>query len=413
MDYVAQKNTIKPAERASTCSATKLVLIAPIDSSSTRYTHGRAIRHRQARPPDGGSAADGRQGGAGGELYAKAAPKSLDGWAAAEQKNLSRRRRMCGQRSLSSHAAKRRLGIAYETDAKVEPKVKMVGVFPDGSHPPVVYPVAATSTTTNAATLRYLDSPRTSRGQRRSSRNTGFSFLIKPVSSTAGCSTSLLQEWRCRFSWLLRVALIATAGGRCPFGVADCLSAGAQGLLGQLAADALVHLPLVLPPVVTGYLLLITLGRRAPVGAWLADNLGIVFSFRWTGAALACGVMAFPLVVRPIRAVDRSYRPAAGGCLANTRRNRVLGISDNHAAAGAARHHCRSLLLGFAKALGEFGATITFVSNIPGETQTISSAIYTRTQVPDGDRAALQLVLVSIVISVACSGGVRMARPPR
>jgi molybdate transport system permease protein len=197
----------------------------------------------------------------------------------------------------------------------------------------------------------------------------------------------------------LRVALVATVVAL-PFGVAIAYVLARKDFWGKSLLDALVHLPLVLPPVVTGYLLLITLGRRAPVGAWLADNLGIVFSFRWTGAALACGVMAFQLVVRPIRlsieAIDRRLEDASQ-TLGATGFWVFLTITLPLALPGI----IAGAMLGFAKALGEFGATITFVSNIPGETQTISAAIYTLTQVPDGDRAALQLVLVSIVISIA------------
>lgn len=197
----------------------------------------------------------------------------------------------------------------------------------------------------------------------------------------------------------LRITLVATVVSL-PFGIAIAYLLARKEFWGKSLLDALVHLPLVLPPVVTGYLLLITLGRRAPVGAWLADHLGLVFSFRWTGAALACGVMAFPLVVRPIRlsieAIDRRLEDAAATLGANGFWKFVtvtLPLALPGVIAGA--------MLGFAKALGEFGATITFVSNIPGETQTISAAIYTLTQVPDGDSAALQLVLVSIVISMA------------
>jgi molybdate transport system permease protein len=169
---------------------------------------------------------------------------------------------------------------------------------------------------------------------------------------------------------------------------------------GKSLLDAIVHLPLVLPPVVTGYLLLITLGRKAPVGAFLADHFGIVFSFRWTGAALACGVMAFPLMVRAIRlsieAIDRRLEDAAATLGAN-RTWLFLTITLPLALPGI----IAGMMLAFARALGEFGATITFVSNIPGETQTISAAIYTLTQVPGGDAAALSLVIVSIVISLA------------
>jgi molybdate transport system permease protein len=197
----------------------------------------------------------------------------------------------------------------------------------------------------------------------------------------------------------LRIALVATVVAL-PFGIAIAYVLARKNFWGKSLLDALVHLPLVLPPVVTGYLLLITLGRRAPVGAWLADHLGIVFSFRWTGAALACGVMAFPLVVRPIRlsieAIDRRLEDASRTLGANG-----LWVFLTITLPLALPGIIAGCMLGFAKALGEFGATITFVSNIPGETQTISAAIYTLTQVPDGDRAAMQLVLVSIVISVA------------
>jgi molybdate transport system permease protein len=151
---------------------------------------------------------------------------------------------------------------------------------------------------------------------------------------------------------------------------------------------------------VTGYLLLLTFGRRGPAGAWLADHLGIVFAFRWTGAALACGVMAFPLLVRPIRlsieAVDHRLEQAAETLGAPPWRvflNVTLPLSLPGVLAG--------MVLGFAKAIGEFGATITFVSNIPGETQTISSAIYSLIQTPDGDAAALRLVVVSTAIAFA------------
>ena len=206
------------------------------------------------------------------------------------------------------------------------------------------------------------------------------------------------QEW-IAVQLSLRVALVATVVAL-PFGVAVAYLLARKDFWGKSLLDALVHLPLVLPPVVTGYLLLITLGRRAPIGAWLAEHLGLVFSFRWTGAALACGVMAFPLVVRPIRlsieAIDRRLEEASSTLGANgfwVFATITLPLALPGSIAGA--------MLGFAKALGEFGATITFVSNIPGETQTISAAIYTLTQVPDGDRAAMQLVLVSVVISVA------------
>ena len=168
----------------------------------------------------------------------------------------------------------------------------------------------------------------------------------------------------------LRVAAVATLVAT-PLGIGVAWLLARRDFWGKSVLDALIHLPLVLPPVVTGYLLLLTLGRRGLIGGWLADHLGIVFAFRWTGAALACGIMSFPLLVRPIRlsieAVDRRLEQAAGTLGAAPWRvfwTVTLPLALPGVLAG--------MVLGFAKAIGEFGATITFVSNIPGETQTIS-----------------------------------------
>jgi len=197
----------------------------------------------------------------------------------------------------------------------------------------------------------------------------------------------------------LRIALVATVVSL-PFGVAIAWLLARKSFWGKALLDGIVHLPLVLPPVVTGYLLLISFGRRGPIGAFLADHFGIVFSFRWTGAVLACGVMAFPLLVRAVRlsfeSIDRRLEDAAATLGASPFR-KFATVTLPLALPGI----IAGMVLCFAKALGEFGATITFVSNIPGETQTISAAIYTLTQVPGGDTAALRLVVVAVVISLA------------
>lgn len=197
----------------------------------------------------------------------------------------------------------------------------------------------------------------------------------------------------------LRIAIVATVWAL-PFGIVIGWLLARKNFWGKTLLDGVVHLPLVLPPVVTGYLLLITFGRRGPIGAFLYDHFGIVFSFRWTGAALACGVMGFPLLVRPIRlaleAIDRRLEDAAATLGANAVLV-FLTVTLPLALPGI----IAGVLLCFARALGEFGATITFVSNIPGETQTISAAIYTLTQVPGGDAAAGRLVLVAIVLALA------------
>jgi molybdate transport system permease protein len=206
------------------------------------------------------------------------------------------------------------------------------------------------------------------------------------------------QDWTA-VALSLRVAAVSTVVAL-PFGIIIAMLLARGSFWGKFLLDAVVHLPLVLPPVVTGYLLLISLGRKAPLGAFLADHFGIVFSFRWTGAAVACGVMAFPLLVRAIRlsieAIDRRLEDAASTLGANrvwTFATVTLPLALPGIIAG--------MMLAFARALGEFGATITFVSNIPGETQTISAAIYSLIQVPGGDADALKLVVISIIICVA------------
>jgi molybdate transport system permease protein len=188
--------------------------------------------------------------------------------------------------------------------------------------------------------------------------------------------------------------------GSLPFGILTAMLLARGRFWGRALLNGIVYLPLVLPPVVTGYLLLILLGRRGVIGAFLAQQFGIVFAFRWTGAALACGVMGFPLMVRAIRlsleAVDRRLEAAAGTLGANPVWV-FLTVTLPLIAPGIAA----GMVLSFAKAMGEFGATITFVSNIPGETQTLPTAIYTFIQVPGGDYQALRLTLISVAISMS------------
>jgi molybdate transport system permease protein len=204
------------------------------------------------------------------------------------------------------------------------------------------------------------------------------------------------EEWQA-VALSLRVALWATVLSL-PLGVGVAYALARWSFPGKQIVNGLVHLPLILPPVVTGYVLLLTFGTRGPIGGWLAE-FGIVFAFHWTGAALAAAVMAFPLMVRAIRlsieAVDPKLEQAAATLgappvwvfLTVTLPMALPGI-----VAGA--------ILAFAKAMGEFGATITFVSNIPGQTRTIPSAIYAFLQVPGGESAAMKLVIVSVIVAM-------------
>ena len=205
-------------------------------------------------------------------------------------------------------------------------------------------------------------------------------------------------EWTAIFL-TLRIAVVATLCAL-PFGIFTAFVLARWEFPGKMLFNGIVHLPLVLPPVVTGYLLLLSFGRRGFAGSFLDHYFGIVFAFRWTGAALACAVMGFPLMVRAMRlsfeAIDQRLEQAAGTLGAGPFATLFL-VSLPLALPGI----IVGGILAFARSLGEFGATITFVSNIPGETQTISSAIYTLTQVPEGDVAALRLTAVSIVIALA------------
>lgn len=205
------------------------------------------------------------------------------------------------------------------------------------------------------------------------------------------------EEWEVlRLS--LKVAFWSVAGSL-PFAAAAAYVLARARFPGKTLFDALVHLPLVLPPVVIGYFLLLVFGRRGAIGALLDEYFGIVFAFRWTGAAVACAVMGFPLMVRAMRlsleAIDEKLEAAA--TTLGARRTRVLAtITLPLALPGI----ITGILLSFARSLGEFGATITFVSNIPGETRTLPLAIYTYTQVPNGDPYAMRLSLIAIVVSL-------------
>ena len=197
----------------------------------------------------------------------------------------------------------------------------------------------------------------------------------------------------------LRVAALSVAGSL-PLGIAVAWLLARRNFPGKSLVDGLVHVPLVVPPVVVGYGLLVLFGRRGPVGGWLYDHLGITLIFTWKGAALAAAVMAFPLMVRAIRlsleAVDRGLE-AAARTLGAKPFDVFLSVTLPLALPGV----LVGVMLAFARSLGEFGATIVFVGNIPGQTRTLPIAIYTLTQQPDGDLAALRLSIISLALALA------------
>lgn len=204
------------------------------------------------------------------------------------------------------------------------------------------------------------------------------------------------EEWSA-VTLSLRVSFWATLVAL-PFALFIAYALARWDFVGRQLLNGLVHLPLILPPVVTGYLLLLTFGTRGPVGSVLQD-LGITLAFHWTGAALAAAIMGFPLMVRAIRLSIEAVDPKLEQAAATLGANRVwvfgtvtLPLILPGVLAGT--------ILGFAKAMGEFGATITFVSNIPGQTQTLPSAIYAFLQVPGGETAALRLVGISVAVAL-------------
>lgn len=204
------------------------------------------------------------------------------------------------------------------------------------------------------------------------------------------------EEWQA-VTLSVQVSLLATAASL-PFGIVIAYLLARGRFPGRQLLNGIVHLPLILPPVVTGYLLLLTFGRRGFLGQWLAE-IGIVFAFNWTGAALAAAIMAFPLMVRAIRLSIEAVDPgleAAAGTLGASRFWVFLTVTLPLILPGI----IAGTVLAFAKAMGEFGATITFVSNIPGQTQTLPSAIYAFLQVPGGEEQAMRLVAISVAVAM-------------
>ncbi len=206
------------------------------------------------------------------------------------------------------------------------------------------------------------------------------------------------EEWTA-LGLSLKVSVVATLASL-PFGILIAHVLARGRFPGHALLNGLVHLPLILPPVVTGYLLLLGFGKNGPIGAVLHDWFGITLAFRWTGAALAAAVMAFPLLVRAIRLAIEAVDPRLEDAAATLGASRVvvfltvtLPLILPGIIAGA--------VIAFAKAMGEFGATITFVSNIPGQTQTLPTAIYSFLQVPGGDGAAFRLVLIALAVAMA------------
>ncbi|WP_371225946.1 molybdate ABC transporter permease subunit [Roseovarius sp. 2305UL8-3] len=205
------------------------------------------------------------------------------------------------------------------------------------------------------------------------------------------------EEWAA-LTLSLQVSLVAVILSL-PLAVWVAWVLARKEFIGKSMLSALVHLPLVMPPVVTGYLLLVLFGRNGPAGRFLEETFGLILAFRWTGAALAAAIMGFPLMVRAIRLAIEAVDPKLEEAASTLGAGRVAGfrlVTLPLIVPGI----LAGTVLGFAKAMGEFGATITFVANIPGETQTLPSAIYAFLQVPGGESSAIRLVVLSIIVAL-------------
>ena len=414
MDWLQARDLLAPATRRDLLGNT-LVLVAPASSDARPFA---LHAQRDLRPllgPQGRLSLAMTDSVPAGK-YAKAAFEALGQWPAlaphvAESDSVRAALALVARGEAP-------LGVVYASDAHAEPRVRVLATFPPGSHPPIVYPVARLRASRQPqqadAFLQWLEGGTAA----AIFRGHGLAPLVaaraaaSPAAAQrsagdarAGHAADATTVWGFRAEELSAIRLslkVAVAAALCslPAGIAVAWLLARRRFPGKAVLDALVHLPLVLPPVVVGYALLVLLGGNGPVGAWLDATFGISFAFRWTGAALASAIMGFPLLVRTVRLsieqVDRRLEEAAATLGAGPLRvffTVTLPLAWPGLVAG--------VVLAFAKALGEFGATITFVSSIPDETRTMSSAIYGLMQVPGGEAGIWRLAAVAVAISFA------------
>ena len=334
-------------------------------------------------------------------LYAKEALQAMGCWTEIEERIVPAHSVRAAQQLVETGQCQ--LGIVYQAGAAQSQKVKILGLFDETLHTPIRFSAATASNSLNGKDLLdFLGTPQA--GQIFT--NAGFSTLSgtdadhlnKNINTSSLLSALDVNEWQ---AFLISVKVAATC----------VLVVAAPGILlgyilasksfpGRSLVNAFVHLPMVIPPVVTGYLALIFLGKNSLIGGFLDKTFGISFAFNWTGAVLVAAVMGFPLLVRSVKTavemIDCRYRFAANILGANPVRT-FFTITLPLAGPGI----LAGLLLAFARSLGEFGATAVFVGNIPGKTQTLSLAIYNFMQIPGAESSAVRLVIISLVLSLA------------
>ncbi len=424
MDYVAQQEPDQAGDR-SNLLGNRIVLIAPKDKAQ-------AIEIKPgfdlAKVLGDGRLAMANVDAVPAGKYGKAALEKLGVWASVAGKVAQAENVRAALLLVSRGEAP--AGIVYQTDAAADPNVEIIGTFPEDTHPPIIYPIALTANATHPGRGGVPGLHQVGQGQ-AAVRGAGLHRARAPGSPKRGSGHRSRPHGELRvvrMDWMalspeewtavrlsLRVASVATLVSL-PFGIALRLVLARGRFWGISLLNGLVLLPLILPPVVTGYLLLILFGRRGPIGSFLADHFGIVLLVPLDGRGARRRRDGLPAAGARHPALHRGRRPRleeAAGTLGANRPWVFLTVTLPLIVPGI----IAGMILCFAKAMGEFGATITFVSNIPGETQTLPSAIYTFTQVPGGDAGALppdrsSSIAIAMVALVASELMARRAEPP-
>lgn len=333
-------------------------------------------------------------------LYAKEALQAMDCWADIEERIIPALSVRAAQQLVETGQCQ--LGIVYQAGAAQSDKIQILSLFDESLHTPIRFSVAAGLNSTNGrALLEFMRSPRAE----QIFTNAGFtvsSYAVPALEIRNNIPPSFntpafgVNEWQAL--WIsVKVAAACVLIVAAP-GILLGYILASKSFPGRSLVNACVHLPLVIPPVVTGYLALVFLGKNSLVGGFLDKRFGISFAFNFLGAVLVAAIMGFPLLVRSVKTavemIDYRYRYAAN-TLGAGRVRTFFTITLPLAAPGI----LAGLVLAFARSLGEFGATAVFVGNIPGKTQTLSLAIYTFMQVPGAESSAMRLVIISLILS--------------
>ena len=401
MDFVSEKNLISPDTRTNLLTE-RLVLIAPKDAAAAidvnlsisdilMQTDGQISVGDPTHVPVG--------------MYTKEALEAMGSWQAVSERMIPAVSVRAAQ--LNVETGQCPLGIVYRAGAFQSGKVKILGTFDESLHSPIEFSVASAANSQNGrAFLELLKTPAAD----TLFTTAGFTTCLPqtvgllPVDNSPA-SAYRINEWQA-FVISLKVAAACTLVVAAP-GIGLGYLLARKSFPGRAVVNSIVCIPMVIPPVVTGYLALLMLGRSSPLGSWLHETWGVSIAFSWIGAVLVSAVMGFPLLVRSVKTavemIDQRYHHAAntlGASAVRTFFTITLPLAGPGILAG--------LILAFARSLGEFGATATFAGNIPGKTQTLSLAIYNFTQIPGAESSAMRLVGISILLSFGAMLGSEM-----